>query len=253
MAFHYHIGTSGWHYDHWRDIFYPAKLAKARWLEFYARHFDTVELNNSFYRLPSEDAFTNWHNSSPPDFTFAVKVSRFITHIKRLKNSEEPLEKFITRAKILEEKLGPLLYQLPPNLHRNDEVLESFLSNLPPGMQHVFEFRHPSWLEDKVFDILRQHHVGLCVFDMPSLTCPPVATADFAYVRFHGSSGLYSSCYSDEELADWARKIASLAANLKAVYIYFNNDIEGFAVRNAETLRSYLQTWKGNQVAKSSL
>ncbi|MFQ5997296.1 MAG: DUF72 domain-containing protein, partial [Dehalococcoidales bacterium] len=131
MTFHYHIGTSGWHYDHWRDIFYPAKLAKAEWLAFYARHFDTVELNNSFYRLPSEAAFATWHDSSPPGFTFAVKVSRFITHIKRLKNSQEPLQTFITRAKILGEKLGPLLYQLPPNLHRNDERLASFLSNLP--------------------------------------------------------------------------------------------------------------------------
>ena len=242
MTFHYHIGTSGWHYDHWRDIFYPAKLTKAEWLGFYAGHFDTVELNNSFYRLPSEAAFANWYHSSPPNFTFAVKVSRFITHIKRLKNSEEPLETFITRAKILGEKLGPLLYQLPPSLHRNDEVLESFLSKLPQGMQHVFEFRHPSWLEEKVFDILRQYNVGLCVFDMPSLTCPPVTTTDFAYIRFHGSSGLYSSCYSDEELADWAKKIANLATDLKAAYIYFNNDIEGFAVKNAKTLRSYLQT-----------
>ena len=242
MSFHYFVGTSGWHYDHWRGIFYPPKLAKAEWLGFYAKHFDTVELNNSFYRLPSEDAFAAWRDSSPAEFTFAVKVSRFITHIKRLKNIEEALENFTIRAKILDEKLGPLLYQLPPGMHRNDERLESFLSKLPRGMQHVFEFRHPSWLEDKVFDLLRQYHVGLCVFDMPSFTCPVVATADFAYIRFHGSRRLYSSCYSDEELADWAKKIASLATNLKAVYIYFNNDAEAFAVRNARTLRSYLGT-----------
>ena len=253
MAFHYFIGTSGWHYDHWRDLFYPANLAKAEWLGFYASHFDTVELNNSFYRLPSEDAFANWYRSSPPEFIFAVKVSRFITHIKRLKNIEEALQNFISRARILGEKLGPLLYQLPPNMHRNDERLESFLTKLPQGMPHVFEFRHPSWLEEKVFDILRQYNVGLCVFDMPSFTCPPVATADFAYVRFHGSRGLYSSCYSDEELADWAKKISSLRANLKAVYVYFNNDAEAFAVRNAITLRSYLQAGKGNKVDKSSL
>jgi uncharacterized protein YecE (DUF72 family) len=253
MSFHYFVGMSGWHYDHWRGIFYPPKLARAEWLGFYARHFDTVELNNSFYRLPSEDAFTAWHGSSPPEFIFAVKVSRFITHIKRLKNIEEALENFTIRAKILDEKLGPLLYQLPPGMHRNDERLESFLSKLPQGMQHVFEFRHPSWLEDKVFDLLRQYHVGLCVFDMPSFTCPVVATADFAYIRFHGSRGLYSSCYSDEELADWAKKIASLTANLKAVYIYFNNDAEAFAVRNAKTLRQYLQARKGNNVDKSSL
>jgi len=241
MGFHYYIGTSGWHYDHWRDIFYPAKLAKAEWLEFYARHFNTVELNNSFYRLPSEAAFATWYNSSPPDFTFAVKVSRFITHIKRLRNTEEALEKFIARARILREKLGPLLYQLPPNLHRNDEVLEAFLSSLPQGMRHIFEFRHHSWLEEKVFAILHQYNIGLCVFDMPFLSCPLVATTDFAYVRFHGSGELYASCYSDEELADWAKRIANLNTNLEEVYIYFNNDVEGFALRNAMTLRHYLQ------------
>lgn len=245
MTPRYYIGTSGWHYDHWRELFYPAQLPKAQWLEFYARHFSTVELNNSFYRLPSEAAFANWRDSCPADFTFAVKVSRFITHIKRLKNTGEAVANFITRAKILGEKLGPLLYQLPPNMHRNDEALVSFLAKLPRGIKHVFEFRHESWLEDRVFEILHQYHAALCVFDMPAFTCPLLATADFAYVRFHGSTGLYFSCYSDKELADWAKKIANLGSNLKAVYIYFNNDAEAFAVRNALTLRSYLE--EGNQ------
>jgi len=199
MSLPYYIGTSGWHYEHWRNRFYPEQLTKAKWLEFYATHFATVELNNSFYHLPSETAFANWRDSSPANFIFAVKVSRFITHIKRLKNTEEAVDKFITRAKILDQKLGPLLYQLPPNMHRNDDLLESFLSTLPQGMKYVFEFRHQSWLEEKVFDILHKYNMGLCVFDMPSISCPLVATADFAYVRFHGSTGLYFSCYSDEE------------------------------------------------------
>jgi len=241
MSLSYYIGTSGWHYDHWRYRFYPEKLAKADWLEFYAGHFTTVELNNSFYRLPSENAFATWYKSSPANFIFAVKVSRFITHIKRLRNSEEPLDTFITRAKGLGEKLGPLLYQLPPNMHRDDDRLESFLSILPQGMKHVFEFRHQSWLEEKVFEILHKYNAGLCVFDMPAMTCPLVTTADFAYVRFHGGAELYSSCYSDEELADWAKRLAGLAADLKAIYIYFNNDVQGFAVKNALTLHSYLQ------------
>jgi len=241
MAAGYYIGTSGWHYDHWRHLFYPGKLAKTKWLEFYATHFTTVELNNSFYRLPSETAFANWRDSSPANFTFAVKVSRFITHIKRLKNAEEPVENFITRARILGEKLGPLLYQLPPNMHRNDEVLESFLSLLPKGLQHVIEFRHQSWLEEKVFGILRKYNIGLCVFDMPSLRCPLVVTADFAYIRFHGSTGLYASCYSDEELDWWTKRLADLAPSLKVIYVYFNNDAEAFAVRNAITLRGYLE------------
>ncbi len=235
------VGTSGYVYDHWRQRFYPEKLSKAKWLEFYATHFSTVELNNTFYRLPSEAALTNWHDSSPADFIFAVKVSRFITHIKRLKDAEEPVETFLSRARILGEKLVPLLYQLPPNMHRNDERLESFLSLLPRGMDHTVEFRHQSWLEDEVFAILHKYNVGFCVFDMPDISCPLVATADFAYIRFHGSAGLYRSCYSDEELADWAQKLSGLATKLKAVYIYFNNDAEAFAVKNAKTLRGYLQ------------
>ena len=253
MAFQYQIGTSGWHYDHWRGIFYPAQLTRAEWLSFYTRRFNTVELNNSFYRLPSDSAFASWYHSSPPDFTFAVKVSRFITHIRRLKNTGEAVENFVNRAKNLKEKLGPLLYQLPPGMHRSDDGLESFLSTLPRGMRHVFEFRHESWLEEKVFTILRQHNVGLCVFDMPSFRCPPVATADFAYIRFHGSGELYASGYSDEELAEWAEKIVRLASGLSAVYIYFNNDIGGYALKNAETLRGYLQLKKGNEIEKVSL
>jgi uncharacterized protein YecE (DUF72 family) len=241
MVLRYHFGTSGWHYDHWRHRFYPRGLAKAKWLEFYTTHFTTVELNNSFYRLPSEAAFAAWRDSSPASFAFAVKVSRFITHIKRLKNTQEAIETFISRTRILEGKLGPLLYQLPPNMHRDDDRLDLFLSTLPQGMKYVVEFRHPSWLEDKVFEILHKRNVGLCVFDMPSLSCPLVANADFAYIRFHGSTGLYSSCYSDEELASWAKKLADLSTNLKAMYIYFNNDFKAFAVKNAVTLRGYLQ------------
>jgi uncharacterized protein YecE (DUF72 family) len=235
MTEHY-IGTSGWHYEHWRGLFYPERLTKPKWLEFYAQHFTTVELNSSFYRLPSERAFVNWRESSPKDFVFAIKVSRFITHIKRLKNVEEPLQNFLTRADFMQDKLGPLLYQLPPSMKRNDETLEAFLAILPRQYRHVFEFRHKSWFDDDVFNILEKYNAGLCVFDMPDFTCPVVATADFAYVRFHGSTGLYRSCYSDKELSDWAKKIEELGKNLEAVYIYFNNDAGAYAVRNAETL-----------------
>ncbi len=168
-------------------------------------------------------------------------MSRFITHIKRLRDIEEPLANFLKRTRILGEKLGPLLYQLPPSMHRNDEVLASFLAQLPRGLRHVFEFRHESWLDDEVFQILRQHNAGLCVFDMPGRACPLAATADFAYIRFHGSDALYSSSYSDEELADWAKKLAQLADRLETIYIYFNNDVGGFALNNARTLRAYLQ------------
>jgi len=240
MAARILVGTSGYSYDHWRGLFYPDKLAKSKWLEFYASRFTTVEINNSFYRLPSEGTFAGWRHATPAGFVFAVKVSRFITHIKRLKNADEAVNTFITRAEFLGEKLGALLYQLPPSMHRDDEQLASFLSTLPPGMKHVVEFRHRSWLEEEVFDILHRYNAGLCVFDMPDFTCPARATADFAYVRFHGSAGLYSSCYFDDELADWAEKLSVLASQVKEMYIYFNNDIEGFAVRNAETIRGYL-------------
>ena len=236
----YYIGTSGWHYEHWRGLFYPEKLSKPKWLEFYAQHFNTVELNNSFYHLPSEKAFINWRQSSSRGFVFAVKVSRFITHIKRLKNVEEPLQNFLSRADLLQDKLGPLLYQLPPGMKRNDETLESFLSILPRQCRHVFEFRHESWLDDRVFDILKRYNAGLCIFDMPDLTCPVVATADFGYVRFHGSTGLYWSCYSDEELSKWAKKIAEMGEKLKAVYIYFNNDAGAYAIQNAKSLTQLL-------------
>ena len=237
----YFIGTSGWHYEDWRSRFYPQDLSRAKWLEFYSREFATVELNNSFYRLPTENAFAKWYSDTPDGFSFAVKASRFITHIKRLKNVEEAEETFIGRAEILCEKLGPILYQLPPSLHRDDGLLDSFLSGLPRGVRHVIEFRHQSWLDEDVFDILRRNSAGLCVFDMPRFTCPVVATADYAYVRFHGSEALFSSSYTNEELADWANWITEVAKSLESVYIYFNNDVSGYAVENAKTIRDYLE------------
>jgi uncharacterized protein YecE (DUF72 family) len=241
VALHYYIGTSGWHYEHWRGSFYAEELPKAKWLEFYASQFATVEVNNSFYRLPTEAAFANWHHNSPASFVFAVKMSRYVTHIKRLKDTEEAVGRFLERAKRLKDKLGPVLYQLPPNMHRSDEVLETFLSNLPQGIKHALEFRHRSWFEDRVFDTLHKYNVAFCVFDMPYLDCPLVATADFAYIRFHGSTELYSSDYSDDELAFWAERIKELAKEIKEVYIYFNNDAEAFAIKNAMTLGKYLK------------
>ena len=241
MAVKYYVGCSGWHYEHWRGLYYPQELAKTKWLSFYAKQFTTVELNNSFYHLPSEKAFNTWRESTPDDFVFAVKVSRFITHIKRLGNVGTSVDSFLSRAALLKEELGPLLYQLPPSMKRNDELLDNFLSTLPSEYRHVIEFRHESWIDEEVFNTLRSHNVGLCVFDMPGLSCPLVATSDFVYIRFHGSEGLYSSSYSDEELAQWAEWIARLGQNVRASYIYFNNDAEAFAVTNAIKLKSLLQ------------
>ena len=234
----YYIGTSGWHYDHWRERFYPENLPKSGWLDFYSKQFSTVELNNSFYRLPSENAFSNWKESTPEGFVFSVKVSRFITHVKRLKDSAEPVENFVSRARLLERKLGPLLYQLPQNMKPDLSRLESFLKLLPKDCHNVFEFRESSWLDVSTFELLRRYGAGFCIYDMPELTTPVTATADFAYVRFHGSRSLYSSSYSDEELQEWAKKISGLGVS--RAYIYFNNDAEAFAVRNAQTLKRIL-------------
>jgi uncharacterized protein YecE (DUF72 family) len=239
----YIIGTSGWHYDGWRRVFYPEKLPKKDWLAFYAGRFPTVELNNSFYRLPTEAAFRAWHDATPPGFTFAVKASRFITHVKRLKDCTEPLANFMSRATLLKDKLGPVLYQLPSSFHRDDARLADFLAKLPGG-RHVIEFRHASWLVDEVFDMLRRRGTGCCVFDMPELQSPLLATADFAYIRFHGTGSRYSGSYPDAVLGDWAGNIAPLARGLDAVYVYFNNDVSGAALRNAATLRDFLEKGK---------
>ena len=245
MTPRYYIGTSGWHYDHWQGRFYPEGLRKPKWLEFYSQSFPTVELNNSFYHLPTEKAFATWHRATPDSFRFAVKVSRYITHIRKLKDSEEPLQNFLARATLLGDKLGPLLYQLPPGLRRDDDLLESFLSLLPRHLVHVFEFRHASWHDQRILDLLQRYNAGFCIFDMPDLTTPLAATADFVYVRFHGSSSMYGGCYSDDELADWAKRIEQVSRDTGAVYVYFNNDLEGFAVSNARTLARKLHDPQG--------
>ena len=234
----YFIGTSGWVYPHWRGLFYPEGVSQARWLELYCRNFSTVELNNSFYHLPSERAFLRWKETTPPGFRFSVKVSRLITHLKKLRNVEAPLENFLSRAQLLGEKLGPLLYQLPPQMPKDLALLEAFLRLLPGDLQHVFELRNQAWLADEVYELLGLYGMGFCIYDMPGLTTPVVATASYAYVRFHGSAGLYSSRYSEKELEAWAGKLRALPA--QTVYIYFNNDAEAYAVANARALAQLL-------------
>jgi len=236
----YYVGTSGWYYKHWKEHFYPSELFNNKWLTYYSDRFSTVELNNSFYRLPPEMAITNWYNSTPSNFSFAVKVSRFITHTKRLRGVAESINKFISRIQLFGTKLGPLLYQLPPMLKRDDSLLKSFLHLLPNDIKHAIEFRHHSWFDDTIFATLGEHKIGFCIYDMPGITCPLIVTTDFAYVRFHGHTSLYNSNYSNEELRGWARRFVNLAEQIQEMYIYFNNDIEGFSVLNAMTLHQYL-------------
>lgn len=237
----YLVGTSGFIYPHWRGRFYPQGLPQSRWFAHYAQHFATVELNNPFYRLPSEAAFQAWRHQAPPGFVYAVKASRFITHLKKLKGVEEAVGLFISRARLLGEALGPILYQLPPNLHRHDELLDTFLAILPQDLQHVVEFRHSSWFAPEVFGILRERRVGFCVMHLHDLPCPVEVTADFTYFRFHGPAGLYWGSYSDEELRAWAGRMAALGPEVRTVYAYFNNDAEAYAVANAQTLAHLLE------------
>jgi uncharacterized protein YecE (DUF72 family) len=234
------VGTSGWEYRHWRDRFYPTDLPKDRWLEHYAEQFDTVELNNSFYRLPDGDTFAAWRRRLPDGFTMAVKASRYLTHLKRLRDPADPLERFWSRARRLREQFGPVLYQLPPRWHRNAERLAVFLDALPQKHPQVMEFRDPSWYHDETLSLLRDAGVGICLHDMggSAYKGPPVGR--IAYLRFHGSSARYQGGYSSQQLVAVAERLARWAHDGVACWVYFNNDPEAHAVRDATRLREYL-------------
>jgi len=231
------IGTSGWVYKDWRGVFYPEGWPSSKWLEFYASQFNTVELNNTFYHLPAEKTFLQWEKRVPEGFTFAVKASRFITHMKKLKEVEEPLHIFLSRARRLKAKRGPVLFQLPPQWRCDLQRLEAFLQGLPNDLNAIFEFREPSWLCEELYAVLRKFNAGFCIFDMPGWQTPLIVTSKSAYIRFHGSRVLYGSRYSKEELREWAQKIRELLQDHLEVYVYFNNDAYGYAVINARELR----------------
>jgi uncharacterized protein YecE (DUF72 family) len=239
------IGCSGWHYKSWRGTVYPADLPITEWLRSYTSRFSTVELNNSFYRLPSESAFAAWRAQVPRGFEFAVKASRFLTHIKRLRDPEEPLQRLLSHAEPLGPTLGPLLYQIPPRWFPDPARLELFLSMLPERLTprsrrrlyHVVEMRDPRGYEPWVLDLLRHHQVTLCIHDMPASESPLLLTGPIAYLRFHGYGAKYGGSYPDEVLDEWAVFIRQTLATGRDVYAYFNNDIDGFAVYDAERLR----------------
>lgn len=233
-----YIGTSGWHYEHWLGTFYPARLPASRMLSFYLEHFDTVELNNSFYRLPSEKALDTWRESTPPNFLFAMKGSRFLTHMKKLKDPGPGLEKFLARADRLGEKLGPVVFQLPPNWPPNIERLQTFLKALPRHHRYAFEFRNPSWNTPDVYASLRAHHVAYCIFEIAGFQSPIEVTADFVYVRLHGPGGKYQGSYDDAILQRWADWIGSVQSS--SVYFYFDNDEAGYAPKNALRLKKIM-------------
>jgi uncharacterized protein YecE (DUF72 family) len=232
------IGTSGYHYKHWVGPFYPTRTSANEMLAFYAKHFDTVELNNSFYRLPSESAFDDWRVSTPRDFVFAVKASRYLTHNKKLKDPESALGKLFPRIAHLETKLGPVLFQLPPRWRVNYERLQALLQLLPTSFRYVFELRDPTWITPEIDDLLARFRAGFCIYELAGFQSPLTVTADFAYVRLHGpGAGKYQDSYDRVRLRKWCCQIERWAQRLAAVYIYFDNDQSGFAAQNALTLK----------------
>jgi uncharacterized protein YecE (DUF72 family) len=229
------IGCSGWQYKHWRGDFYPAEMPTEMWLPHYTKQFDTVELNNSFYRLPTAEAFARWRERTPPDFLFAVKASRYLTHLKKLKDPVDPLARFFEAARQLGPKLGPVLYQLPPRWPANVDRLREFLDALPPGYRHVVEFRDPSWYAPAILDALAAADVALCLHDMSGSSTERVRIGPFVYVRFHGVTR-YGGRYDDETLERWADWMTSEHDRGRDVFAYLNNDVGGHAPRDATRL-----------------
>jgi len=255
------IGTSGWVYGHWDGIFYPEDLPSKDKLKYFSKHFKTAEINYSFYHLPRPSTYQNWYLQTPEDFLFAVKASRFITHIKRLNGVKEAWKQFIENALYLKEKLGPILFQFPPSFKATSENINRFesflklinvnqfapLDNLSNGasqrklakIKYAFEFRHQSWSDKKFYDLLKKYNVAWVIADSPSYPKAEVVTADFVYIRMHGSKILFGSKYTNKELKDLSQKIKKWLKSVD-VYVYFNNDAYGYAIENAKALLNFL-------------
>jgi uncharacterized protein YecE (DUF72 family) len=235
------IGCSGWMYKHWRGLFYPGGLPVKRWFAHYAAEFDTVEINNSFYRLPKPETFAAWRDQAPEGFRYAVKANRFVTQAKKLTDGEQTVPTIMAPTRKLGETLGPVLYQLPPRFRLNLERLETFLALLPTDVTSIFEFRDASWYDDRVFAALERAGAGFCAHDMPGLQSPRLAVGPAAYIRFHGGAGKYWGRYSDEVLIDWAEWLAAQAQAGRSVWAYFNNDVEAHAIHDARTMQAMVR------------
>ena len=239
------IGCSGFNYGGWKGNFYPSDLPQKKWLDFYCKIFNTVELNVTFYRLPLASTFSKWHNETPSDFVFSIKGSRFITHIKRLLDPQVPLEIFFERALNLKEKLRVVLWQFSPSFKINIERLKFFLKLLKKyPVKNTLEFRHESWITEEVINLCRKHNISLCTADWPEFIDELPVTSDFVYIRRHGKGGSYATCYSKAELKKDAKKIKNYLKDNKDVFIYFNNDAYGYAPKNAKELMEMLKKLK---------
>jgi uncharacterized protein YecE (DUF72 family) len=235
-----HVGTSGWSYDHWKGPFYPGDLASRDMLGYYAQRLNSVEINSSFYRLPDRATFGHWRDAVPDGFVFSTKASRYITHMKKLKDPETSTSPFLARIGTLGRALGPILFQLPPRWSFNERRLADLLDELPAKYRYAFEFRDSTWLNDHAFALLAQHNAALCIYDLAGFRSPFEITADFVYVRLHGPGTAYGGSYETRALARWAGRITTWARSGHTVYCYFNNDVHGYAVANALRLQAML-------------
>jgi uncharacterized protein YecE (DUF72 family) len=240
------IGASGWHYRHWRGPFYPPETPPRKMFDYYLRYFDTVELNNTFYRLPDKSTMRAWRDAAPPDFRFALKGSRFITHMKKLKDPEASIARFFDRIDILGEKTGPILFQLPPAWPVDIEQLDAFLAALPPHYRYAFEFRNPTWTDEEALSALRRRNAAYCIFELAGYQTPLIVTADFVYLRLHGPGGKYQGDYSSRVLDRWAGRIAAWSREGKDVWAYFDNDDSGYAPKNALELKAKVADYFSN-------
>jgi uncharacterized protein YecE (DUF72 family) len=236
------VGTSGWHYSHWRGAFYDPKIAVKAQFEEYAKSFDTVELNNAFYKLPTANTVRIWKAKAPAGFLYAVKAHRFITHMKKLKSAKDSVDLFMDRISCLGRKLGPVLFQLPPKWNLNVSRLEEFVALLPKRQRFAFEFRNVSWYHQDVYDVLKKKNSALCIYELAGHHSPTVITADFVYVRLHGPGDKYQGSYTEGVLSDWARQCRTWRRAGLDVFVYFDNDQSGYAAFNALRLRQMLSS-----------
>lgn len=236
-----HIGTAGWAYDHWRGPFYPVQLKTGEWLPYYAQHFRCVEIDSSFYRLPSVATLRHWHDCVPSGFMFAVKASRYITHMKKLAEPRRSLKPFLDRVTILGDKLGPILFQLPPRWHVDVKRLAVFLKALSREHRYAMEFRDSSWFDPQVYELLAAHDVAFCIFDLAGSPSPMEVTADLVYIRLHGPGAAYRGSYADRALNEWGRAIKRWRRQRREVFCLFDNDEAAYAVRDAQRLQQILR------------
>lgn len=249
MPGHLYIGTSGWSYPHWQGTVYPHDLPEHKRLSFYATHLPSVEINNSFYHLPSDRALNSWREAVPVEFIFTLKASAYITHRKKLRDPERTLPPLMHCAEILGQQLGAILFQLPPHWHLDLDRLQRFLAALPERWRYAFEFRDPSWFAPPVYELLKSHHAALCVYELAGFRSPQIYTADFAYYRWHGPGAAYQGNYGEEFLNERARVIRAHLRAGEDVFVYFDNDEAGYAFHNARYL--WEQVRQGEDCSRS--